>query len=167
MALPRALRGLNHKVVDTLISSVRIPPANRFDFITVTLNPKFCNFAKTAIRQFNMTINDLRSMLNYIAEDYCLKTELTEQCNVHYHLWIEYKKDFNIKYFISAMRENDRFGFIYKTKIKYNKSTAQQQQDAYNYLIKDMLETYKILRTQLIVLNASDNIPIQDFEVKE
>lgn len=150
----KCLRSVRSVIVQSVIKDVRMPPPD-FKFITQTLSPKL--YKKNAHSQFLSTLNDLVSVLDYVSNDYCLCTELTEDSNVHYHFWIVFKEKYTFAHYIEIIKSNFKFGFTKMTKIKYEKTTLRQQTDSYNYLIKDIEKTYCIVRSRQIVINKSDH----------
>lgn len=152
---------------DTLLhlgDAVRIPPLG-FEFITQTLSPKL--YSLSANKQFSRTVNDIISLLDYMCKDYCLVTELTQDGNVHYHAWILFKDNFKQAYYKDAIKSNFKFGYVMFSKKNFNKTTLQQQQDSYNYLKKDLVETYKFIRSKNIVLNPYDHGLDVDVQISE
>lgn len=141
--------------------SIRQPPPS-FEFVTQTLNPKHCKDT-LAKQQFQRTISEMISILEYTAEDYCLISELTETGNVHYHAWVVYTQS-GKKQYCEAMKANGRFGFYYFSKKNYNKSTKEQQEDTYNYMCKALEETYKFIRQRFVFnkLYFEKNISIEN-----
>lgn len=150
----KCIRGYSMAIVKFLTDEVRIPPRH-FKFVTQTLSPKL--YSKSRLQQFQTTINDLISVLDYISEDYNLVTEITDDGNVHYHFWVIFKERFSYCHYKEIISNNYKFGFNMLTKIKHDKTTLQQQQNTYSYMIKSIEKTYDIIRCKSIVTNKSDH----------
>lgn len=141
-------KGIRDKTIIDLKTLVRMPTPG-FDFITQTLNPKFCS-DRLSKQQFENTKFEIMSILDYVCNDYCMVTEITEASNVHYHAWVIFKDSTHKKMYHEIVKANRKFGFCKISKKNNNKSTSDQQKDAYNYLLKDIEETYKFVRSTII-----------------
>lgn len=141
-------------VIQAIQNCVRMP-RHDFSFVTITLNPKL--FSIPVRKQYDCTVLDVKSILNYVCLDYTLITELTEEGNVHYHAWATFKEKCDKKRFKELFRSNARFGFTKISKDRNDVTVLQQQEFVYNYLRKDIGETYIFLRTNF-VHNKDDDI---------
>lgn len=99
------------------------------------------------------TLYDFRKILQKYCEDYSGVIELTKEGNVHYHVWFTDGKHHNMKYFYIALKKVNNFGFYCLSRENNNKSKAAQQADCYNYLCKDVHETYQIMQRDEIIIN--------------
>jgi len=78
-------------------------------FITQTISPKLN--IKPASYQFAVAINPFIKILDRYCYDYQYVTELTDQCNVHFHAWVVFKNDNNKFRFINDIKKTKELGF--------------------------------------------------------
>lgn len=145
---------VKQSVIDKLLKEIRIPEPG-FKFITQTLSPKLYKYS--AIKQFRFTVNDIISVLDYVGNDYCMVTELTNEGNVHYHFWIVFKEGFTGANYLDIMKYNTRFGFSKISKENSNKTMLAMKMDTYNYMLKDVYKSYQLIRCSSIVTNRNDH----------
>lgn len=150
----KCIKRYSTKVVGCLMDEVKMPPAG-FKFITQTLSPRLYKYG--IHQQFSMTMNDLVSVLDYLCQDYCIITEVTDDGNVHYHFWVVFRKQFSFPHYKETIKANSKFGFSMLSKNNYKKTTLQQQNDCFNYMKKDIEKTYGLIRSRSIVTNINDH----------
>lgn len=112
--------------MEEVIARLRKP--NGGYFITVTLKPLL--YIKPASYQFACTINELLKILNNNCYDFGYVTELTDNSNVHYHAWVEFKNINNKHKFINAFKKSKVLGFC-----KVNTEPIVEIERTYNYMI--------------------------------
>lgn len=148
--------------VERIMSSIKMPPAN-FVFITQTLKPSL--YKHSMRKQFDMTYMDFVLMVEYVAEEFCIVAELTKDGNIHYHGWLLYKESKVGRKMLNEMiKANDKFGYIYFSKVNFNKTSSEQMKDAYAYLCKDVEETYRFLRTMFVFTKRCENTDVEELE---
>lgn len=116
-------------------------PSNNLWFMTFTIDPKL--YKMNAMTQFEMTVNEIRSILENHVTQYTISTELTEQGNVHYHAIGIIKDKFGKITLIDKIKRKRMFGFM-----KINSQpihTDEMLKKSCNYIIKELDQTQKIL----------------------
>lgn len=143
-------------VIQAIRECIRMPHPD-FSFVTITLNPKL--FSLPVRKQYDCTILDVKSILDYLCKDYSLVAELTEIGNVHYHAWVVFREKCDKKRFTELFRSNARFGFTKISKDRHDITVLQQCYYVLDYLRKEINETYIFLRTNF-VHNKDDSIEL-------
>lgn len=117
-------------------------PSDILYFVTVTLPPKL--FKYSAITQYEMTINELRSIFATWTDQFTLTVELTTAGSVHYHALAKIPTKLQIFRFIEAIKKKRVLGFM-----KINNTPVhldEMLKKSCNYLIKDLHVTKEIIR---------------------
>lgn len=119
-------------------------------FFTVTLSPDLYQYDCRS--QQRKTFNKLESYLQKHCDKYFMVAELTKDCNIHYHIMLrlhplnlrnddgEIIEDVSSLAFLDDYKGLLKHGFGFK---KFEKT--QNKLNTYNYLIKDISKTNKIL----------------------
>lgn len=116
-------------------------PSDNLWFVTFTLSPK-C-FRYNAITQFDMTVNELRSILNEWTRQYTLTVELTEQGNVHYHAICKIVSKIHRIRIIEKCKSKRVLGFVKINSLPI--TTSEMLQRSCNYIIKELDKTRLII----------------------
>jgi len=132
-----------------MVGSFQLYPGARFQplpeskFITLTLKPKY--YKHSAKVQLLKTIPLIKEMLSqlYTCEG-SIVAELTDACNVHYHLWIKFTEPIDILRIQDAWRQ---FGFSHVTPQPI--ITESQINRVKNYMDKQAKERNEIFGTEL------------------
>lgn len=98
----------------------RFSPIPGSRFVTLTLKPKYYKYPVR--EQFSKTFAILQQILGQLyTSEGSIVAEVTEQCNIHYHMWIKCKYDIDYLRLQDAWRP---IGFVKVTKevIKTEKS---------------------------------------------
>lgn len=117
---------------------------NTMYFITITLSPKLYKYYFTT--QYDMTVNELRSILLTNADKSMMVIESTKQANVHYHGIVLFKDEIQKLVFIDKIKRKRVFGFCKITDKPID--TLESFERAFKYLTKDIKTTERLLYTR-------------------
>lgn len=150
--------------VSALELECRMPTNDKFEFITQTLSPSL--YRLPSHKQFERTHRSLLSILRYLGDDWCFKAEVTQYGNVHYHMWIVFKDGKCALDYIDCVKAiPNYFGNFKFTEVFKDKDIETQKYDSYKYLRKDMMKSYKYIRSSYIVMNPYDNEDLDEKEI--
>lgn len=111
-------------------------------FLTVTLKPEL--YSNQIRQQYRKTYNVLTKFLQSHCDKYLLVTELTKECNVHYHIILKLSAlvyegtDLSDMNFLNDFKTLKPFGF---KKLE----VIQSIDNVYNYLVKDIKKTHGVI----------------------
>lgn len=112
----------------------------RIRMFTFTLSNKLYKYS--SITQYELTKNDINSMLSTSGSRYVLSTELTEVGNVHYHAIVYFNDNYSQISFINKLKKKRNFGFYH---IKNKIESREALKRTCEYLLKDVTTTMKVL----------------------
>jgi hypothetical protein len=127
-------------------------PKNGSYFVTITLDPKLYKY--TSLTQFEMTACEVHNIIDHASLDYGCVAELTDDANVHYHAWIDFRSYSHRIQFINRIKKCRILGFI-----KINKEPIENVVRVYDYMIKQ----YKITKQYI---NSCKDIIMKPFGLK-
>lgn len=111
-------------------------------FLTVTLKPEY--YSNQIRQQYRKTYNVLTKFLQSHCDKYLLVTELTKDCNIHYHATLKLSTliyegtDLSDMNFLNDFKTLKPFGF---KKLE----SINNQENVYNYCVKDIKKTHGLL----------------------
>lgn len=153
---------------EELIALIRMPPKYS-RFLTVTINPKLNK--KNPQYQFAATHSTLLRILDKYCSDYCKVTEVTEEGNVHYHLWFMLRNIHHMANLCVDMKNSKVLGFYC-----LDKNPIEKQDDVYKYLRgeaegkdktgKDLKMAHKLMPTESsLVWNYTPLMKLSDYKI--
>lgn len=116
--------------------------ASMTHFLTLTLKPEL--YTKTARQQFRQSQPQLLKLLKAHCEKFFCVSELTKECNIHYHVALKLEPlmyedvDLSDMHFLNSLKTLKSFGFK-----KLEKLASEQK--TYEYLTKDLKRTFGLL----------------------
>lgn len=114
---------------------------NHKQFMTITLNPTL--YALTARQQLSKTCKELNKYLQRHCKSYLWVAELTEKCNIHYHLTLILKpivyegQDLSEMYFKDDYKRLKKLFGFYKLD-----DSIHSHDSSYQYITKDLVKTH-------------------------
>lgn len=109
-------------------------------FLTITLPPKLYKYS--SITQLELTNRIVFGILHKYCKDYVCIAEHTGQGNIHYHAVVKYETKMQAIMLINSFKKNKAIGFI-----KHDGSTVKEPRKVAEYLTKEFITNYKILRS--------------------
>lgn len=130
-------------IVMSIIEHLRSSMGSDLAFITITLPKKLRRCQ--SLTQYEMSINFVKELFYTTCYKYAIVTELTKNGNVHYHILAHFRDKLARIHFCNKTRKSKSTGYfdIHKEEIK----SIDQLQRVANYMVKDLDNTKKVIRT--------------------
>lgn len=117
-------------------------PSDDLWFITITLCPK--TFKYSAVTQYEMTVNEVRTIMEAWCSQYTLTVELTDAGNVHYHAIAKILTKTQRIRIIESCKKKRVLGFIKINTLPINMDEMLHK--SCNYIIKELDKTTEIIK---------------------
>lgn len=108
------------------------------DFITVSILPRY--YKQKARQQFLKTIDHIHKLIQTVSTEYAWVAELTQQGNIHYHIVSMANQEYANDIIMDTIKGHKKLGNTF-----INKSKVTDTLRTYNYLIKDVPKTHRMV----------------------